>query len=100
MKATTKVTPNELIFGTSVNHDFQFLIKPEAAKSDKTHHETINELLLVQEKLIKIARDNQHEHDVYVVAKITRSTAHNTFPDKFLCVSKLRNTKRYEITYC
>ena len=76
VKATTKVTPNELIFGTSVNHDFQFLIKPEAAKSDKTHHETINELLLVQEKLIKIARNNQHEHDVYVVAQRSQDQPH------------------------
>ena len=74
MKTTTKFTPNELIFGTSVNHDFQFLIKPESAKSDKTHHETINELLIVQEKLIKIARDNQHEHDVYVVSQRSQGT--------------------------
>ena len=76
VKSTTKVTPTELIFGTSVNHDFQFLIKPESAKSDKTHHETINELLIVQEKLIKIARNNQHEHDVYVVSQRSQDQPH------------------------
>jgi hypothetical protein len=76
VKSTTKVTPTELIFGTSVNHDFQFLKKPEPAQSDETHHETINKLLVVQEKLIRIAQDNQYEHDVYVVSQRSEDQPH------------------------
>ena len=76
VKSTTKVTPTELIFGTSVNHDSQFLRKPEPAESDKTHHEAINELLSVQEKLITIAQNNQYEHDIYVVSQRSKDQPH------------------------
>ena len=50
--------------------------KPEPAQSDETHHEAINKLLLVQEKLIRIAQDNQHEHDVYVVSQRSKDQPH------------------------
>ena len=39
IKTTTGVSPTELIFGTSVNHDSQFLIKPNNTASEDTHHQ-------------------------------------------------------------
>ena len=76
VKSTTGVAPTELIYGNAINHDFQFLKKPESASSEKTHHEAIDELLLVQEKLIKIAQDTQYEHDVYVVSQRSEGQPH------------------------
>ena len=73
VKSTIGVAPTEMIYGSSINHDF---LIPEPANSDKTHHETIDELSLVQEKLIKIAQDTQYEHDVYVVSQRSEDQPH------------------------
>ena len=81
IKTTTGVSPTELIFGSSVNHDSQFLIKPNNTSSEDTHHQHVEELMLAQEKIIKIAQDNQEEHDIHVIATRAQTNSHTThFP--------------------
>ena len=84
IKTTTGVSPTELIFGSSVNHDSQFLIKPNNTSSEDTNHQHVEELMLAQEKIIKIAQDNQEEHDIHVIA--TRG-GNDPGPYFFICAA-------------
>lgn len=64
IKTTTGVSPTELIFGTSVNHDYQFLKTPIDTAPDDTHHQHVTELMLAQGKIMQIAQKKQEEHDI------------------------------------
>ena len=79
VKSSTKVSPTELIHGTSVNHDDHFLATPKLTTSNESHHEHIKELINAQERIIKIAQDNQMEHDLYVIAKKSKNCIAATF---------------------
>ena len=63
-----------------------------------SHYEHIKELVEAQERMIKIAQENQEEHDIYVIADRSNEHSHTTLPDKLLCVGTIRKTKEYEIT--
>ena len=85
IKTTTGVSPTELIFGSSVNHDSQFLIKPNNTSSEDTHHQHVEELMLAR-----------YTCDSYTS---TNELSHDPLPDQFLCTRRLRGTKRNEVTH-
>ena len=66
VKTTTNVSPTELIFGNNVNREAYILT--ESTTTNVSHHEHIKELVEAQERIIKIARENQKEHDIFVIA--------------------------------
>jgi transposase InsO family protein len=68
------VSPAQIVFGTSVRLDKDFLWKQKDIQdtSDKTYHEYISQMLLAQRELLKIAQDNQIEADEFQIAKRSR----------------------------
>ena len=81
VKASIGVSPSELIFGNSVNHDDHFLTAPGPTRRDDPPHEHIKELMDAQERILEIAQRNQEEHDIYVVAERSKSNSQSTtFP--------------------
>ena len=49
--------------------------------SNVSHHEHIKQLVNAQERIIKIAQDNQMEHDIYEIAKRSKNNPQQThFP--------------------
>ena len=80
IKSSIGVSPNELIFGTSINHDDHFLTIPEL-KDMQTYHEHIKNLTEIQERILNIAVKNQEEHDLYVIAERSKGSVQTThFP--------------------
>ena len=79
VKKSTGVSPNELIFATSVSHDDHFLTTPELKTSNESHHEHIKELVEAQERIVKIAEENQEEHDIYVTAEKSKYYSHRSY---------------------
>ena len=57
------------IYGSSVNHDDYFLIESNSTTSNDSHHEHIISLVEARERIIKIAQENQQDHDIYVIAE-------------------------------
>ena len=55
IKSSTGISPTELFFGTSVNHDEHFLTTPKLTTSNEFHHEHIKESVNAQERIIIIA---------------------------------------------
>ena len=55
----TGVSPSQMIFGNSVNHDSHFLTEPTNNDLDKSSKEYMENLLSIQAKIVKIAQDNQ-----------------------------------------
>ena len=46
-----------------------------------SHYEHIKELVEAQERMIKIAQENQEEHDIFVIAERSKQHSHTThFP--------------------
>ena len=81
VKTSTGVSPTEMIFGNSVNHDLHFLKAPGSTKRDDPPHEHVKQLIAAQERIIKIAQKNQEDHDIYVIAARSTSNSHTTtFP--------------------
>ena len=78
IKSSIGVSPNELIFGTSINHDDHFLTIPEL-KDKQTYHEHMINLTLIQERILKIAVENQEEHDLYVIAERSKGSTQTTY---------------------
>jgi len=64
VKTITRVSPNEMIFATSANHETHFLKSPEMTSSNEMHHEHIKQLVKAQGRIIEIAQRNQEEHDI------------------------------------
>ena len=79
MKTITGVSPNELIFATSINLDDNFVTTPEFTSSNESHHEHIKELVEAQEHIIKIAQTNQEEYDIYVIAERPKDYSHASY---------------------
>ena len=81
VKASIGISPTEMIFGNSVNHDDHFLTVPETTKRDDPPHEHIKELMAAQERILQIARRNQESHDTYVIAERSKDNSQSTtFP--------------------
>ena len=78
VKTGRGISPTELIFATSVDHDDHFLTTPKMSRSDESHHEHIKELVEAQERIIKIVKENQEEHDMYVIAERSKEYSHTT----------------------
>ena len=79
VKTSTGVSPNELIFATSANHDNHFWSTPELTTSYKSHHEHTKEFVEAQERIIKIAQENQEEHDIYVITERSKYYSHTSY---------------------
>ena len=58
VKTSTGVSPTEMIFGSSINHNEHFLTPPGSTTRDEPPHEHIKDLMEIQERIIRIARDN------------------------------------------
>jgi len=81
VKTSTGISPTEMIFGNSVNHDLHFLTAPGPTKRDDPPHEHVKQLIAAQERIIRIAQQNQQDHDVYVIATRAKDKTHTTtFP--------------------
>jgi hypothetical protein len=81
VKTSTGISPTEMIFGNSVNHDLHFLTAPGPTKRDDPPHEHVKQLIAAQERIIRIAQQNQQDHDVYVIATRAKDNTHTTtFP--------------------
>ena len=81
VKTSTGISPTEMIFGNSVNHDLHFLTAPGPTKRDDPPHEHVKKLMAAQERIIQIAQKNQEEHDIYVIASRSKDSSHTTtFP--------------------
>jgi hypothetical protein len=102
VKTSTGISPTEMIFGNSVNHDLHFLTAPGPTKRDDPPHEHVKQLIAAQERIIKIAQKNQEEHDIYAIATRSNDNSHTTtFPiNSYVLVqyetqksSKLHTTK-------
>ena len=99
VKTTTGVSPTELIFGSSVNHDDHFLKTPKSTTSNESHHEHIKSLVEAQERTIKIAQENQEDHGIYVIAEKSKDHSHMThFPiNSCVRISTIRNTRHKRV---
>ena len=65
------VSPSQLIFGGCINHDAHFLNEPTQNDNQVTYHDAIKNLYDQQERLLHIARTNQHELDSFHIAQRT-----------------------------
>ena len=86
VETSTGVSPTELFFGSSVDHDDQFFKTAISTTSNEPHHEHVKSLVEAQERIIKTAQDNQEQHDIYVIAKRLEN---NSFTMHFLINSYL-----------
>ena len=77
VQSSTEVSPTEMIFGSSVNHDEHFLTTPGSTTRDEPPHEYIKDLMQIQERTIRIAQD-QEQHDMYVIAKRSQNNSYTT----------------------
>ena len=67
--------------GNSVYHDHHFLTAPRPTKRDEPPHEYVKELIAARERIIQIARKNQEEDNMYVIAERSKSNPYTmTFP--------------------
>ena len=64
----TKISPTQLIFGNTVNHDSHFLSEPIDNNLDDSATQYMNNLLTIQQRIIKIALDNQEENDTHQIS--------------------------------
>ena len=81
VNTSTGVSPTELIFGLSVDHDNHFLKTTTSTTNNESHHEHIKSLVEAQERIIKIAQDNQEQQDIYVIAKRAQNNSYTShFP--------------------
>ena len=81
VKTSTGVSPTEINFGSSVNYDEHFLTTPRSTTRDEPPHEHIKDFMEIQERIIRIAQDNQEQHDIYVIAKRSENNSYTThFP--------------------
>ena len=64
----TRISPTQLIFGNTVNHDSHFLSEPIDNNLDDSATQYMSNLLTIQQKIIKIALDNQEENDTHQIS--------------------------------
>ena len=76
VKTSTGVSPTELLYGNTIDHDSTFMLKPkEELNIQTTYVEHMANLLKIQEKIIKIAQASQESVDIYNITK--RVQIHN-----------------------
>ena len=76
IKTSTGVSPTELLYGNTIDHDSTFMLKPkEELNIQTTYVEHMSNLLKIQEKIIKIAQDSQESVDIHNITK--RAQIHN-----------------------
>ena len=63
----------------SVNHGDHFFTSPDLTTKDESHPEYLKELVHIEERIIKIARENQKEHDIYVIAQISEDYSYTSY---------------------
>ena len=70
IKTSTGVSPTELLYGNTIDHDSTFMLKPkEELNIQTTYVEHMSNLLKIQEKIIKIAQDSQESVDKHNITK-------------------------------
>ena len=67
--ATLKVSPSQIIFGNSLDHDAHFLTKPKHNTNEFKYSEHMENMLQTQERFIKIAQMNQLQDDRLKIAR-------------------------------
>ena len=70
VNARTSVSPTQLIFGNTINHDSHFLSEPLQNNLDKSAKEYMSNMLQIQQKILSIAQQSQEQNDThYIVAQ-------------------------------
>ena len=89
------VSPSQLVFGNSVNHDANIVL-PKETKEPGTYSDYMDNLLKVQSQLITVAQNTQHALDNFHVAQRTQSTL-TSFPinSYVLCEYKVKKPSKY-----
>ena len=54
-----KVSPSQIIFGSSIDHDVHLITQPEHNSSEFNYSSKIQHMLETQQKFLDIARQNQ-----------------------------------------
>jgi hypothetical protein len=89
------VSPSQLVFGNSVNHDVNILI-PRENKETGTYSDYYDNLLKVQSQLISVAQNQQHKLDAFHVAQRTPESL-TEFPinSYVLCEYEVKKPSKY-----
>ena len=58
-----KISPSQLLFGNSLDHDAHFISHPKENSSAFKYSDHLEHLLEMQERFLNIARSNQLEDD-------------------------------------
>ena len=68
VNSRTKISPTQMIFGNAVNHDSHFLSGPIDNNVSESAIQYMDNLLNVQQTIIRIAQDNQQQNDTHHIA--------------------------------
>ena len=64
-----KVSPSQIIFGSSIDHDVHLITQPEHNSSEFNYSSKIQHMLEMQQKFLDIARQNQLQDDRLKLAR-------------------------------
>ena len=64
-----KVSPSQIIFGSSIDHDVHLITQPEHNSSEFQYSSKIQHMLEMQQKFLNIARHNQLQDDRLKLAR-------------------------------
>ena len=67
--AVLEVSPSQMIFGNSIDHDVHFLTSPKDNSMEYKHEDRIKIMLSLWQRLLNIARQNQIEDDRLKIAR-------------------------------
>jgi hypothetical protein len=90
------VSPSQIIFGNSVNHDSQFLYNAKRNTAEQPYKEIITEMLIVQERLLKIARMTQKRTDSLHIAR-RQISSETIFPVNSYVLVKYENDNKTKL---
>lgn len=63
MTEVLKVSPSQIIFGSSIDHDVHLITHPEHNSTEFQYSSKIQHMLEIQQKFLDIARHNQLQDD-------------------------------------
>ena len=86
------ISPNQIIFGNSINHDTHFLTKPKGNTMPQNYTEHVKQMLQAQERFLKIAQNNQRSTDLLHLAQ-RQVTNETNFPINSYVLAKYENKK-------
>jgi hypothetical protein len=89
--SSINVSPSQIIFGNSVDHDSHFLYRPTKNTTEQSYKSVLTSMLDIQERFLKIARMNQSTTDSLHIAKRTRTET--TFPTNSYVLVRYENGK-------